>query len=201
MPPASVVAAQAPDTRHALVEAATEMVQTRGFCAFSYRDLAERIGIRTASIHYHFPSKENLGVAVVVAMRDRLHGAWAQLESAHPQVDGRLRALFNYVKEVAAFGDRICPMGSLQAEFAALPGEVQRALADFSEEYAAHYARWLDEGRRAGQLTFLGSPRAMAIVMISCMQAVLQRHRSNPKEDAGEALDQMLLLLGVRSSP
>ena len=34
---------------------AETLVRTRGYNGFSYRDLAEQIGIKTASIHYRFP--------------------------------------------------------------------------------------------------------------------------------------------------
>ena len=53
----------APDTRAELLDTAQELVQTGGFNWFSYRDLADRVGIRTPSIHYHFPTKTDLGVA------------------------------------------------------------------------------------------------------------------------------------------
>ena len=46
------------------MEVATELVQTRGYSAFSYQDLSNRLGITKASIHHHFPSKAGLGLAV-----------------------------------------------------------------------------------------------------------------------------------------
>jgi hypothetical protein len=30
------------------------LIQTRGYSAFSYQDVADSLGIRKASIHYHF---------------------------------------------------------------------------------------------------------------------------------------------------
>ena len=57
-------------TRHALLDAAGELAQTRGYNAFSFRDLSERIGVTTASIHYHFPSKADLGRELVIRYRD-----------------------------------------------------------------------------------------------------------------------------------
>ena len=52
-------------TATTILDAAQQLAQTRGYNAFSYRDLAERVGIRTASIHYHLPTKGDLGVALV----------------------------------------------------------------------------------------------------------------------------------------
>ncbi len=42
-----------------------------GYAAFSYADLSERVGIRKASIHHHFPTKEDLGTAVIDAYLER----------------------------------------------------------------------------------------------------------------------------------
>jgi TetR/AcrR family transcriptional regulator, transcriptional repressor for nem operon len=47
-------------TRTALIDLAEHSVRSQGFDRFSYADLTEAIGIRKASIHYHFPTKANL---------------------------------------------------------------------------------------------------------------------------------------------
>ncbi|MCA8089277.1 TetR/AcrR family transcriptional regulator, partial [Burkholderia cenocepacia] len=54
-------------TRDALVQAGEGLMRSMGYAAFSYADLAETVGIRKASIHHHFPTKEDLGVAIVEA--------------------------------------------------------------------------------------------------------------------------------------
>lgn len=191
------IAAAPGDTRSALVAHATELIMTQGFCAFSYQDLAERVGIRKASIHHHFPAKADLGVAVIARMAADLRASWSELERRFPAVPDRLRATCQHVREMAAAGAAICPVGALQAEFNALPAGVQAALRAFDGEYLGTYTGWLAAGRSAGDLRFPGDPRAMAQVLVSVMQAVLQRQRSNPAETAGDALDQTLRLLAV----
>jgi len=44
-----------------ILDSAERLVQTRGFNAFSYADIATELRLRKASIHYHFPSKADLG--------------------------------------------------------------------------------------------------------------------------------------------
>jgi TetR/AcrR family transcriptional repressor of nem operon len=48
-----------------LVNEAIGLVRVRGYSAFSYADLADAVGIRKPSIHHHFPTKEDLGQAIV----------------------------------------------------------------------------------------------------------------------------------------
>lgn len=48
-----------------ILEEAEFLIQTRGYNAFSYRDIAQTVRIKTSSIHYYFPNKSDLGKAVV----------------------------------------------------------------------------------------------------------------------------------------
>ena len=61
----------AQDTKSALLAEAEVLIRTQGYAAFSYADLSERVGIRKASIHHHFPTKELLGAALIDAYLER----------------------------------------------------------------------------------------------------------------------------------
>ena len=63
------------ETAGQILDLAETLIQTRGYSAFSYQDIADSLGIRKASIHYHFPSKADLGVAVVDRYMARFDGA------------------------------------------------------------------------------------------------------------------------------
>ncbi|WP_257998927.1 TetR/AcrR family transcriptional regulator [Fischerella thermalis] len=45
------------DTRTQILDTAQDLIQRVGVNAMSYQDISEAVGIRKASIHYHFPSK------------------------------------------------------------------------------------------------------------------------------------------------
>ena len=60
------------NTAQQILDVAQTMVRNRGYSAFSYADIAKEIGIRKASIHYHFPSKEDLVKELVIRYRDNL---------------------------------------------------------------------------------------------------------------------------------
>src|SRR3989442_14712284 len=82
---------RARDTREEIFNSAEELWQRRGYNGFSYHHIAVQLGIRNAAIHYHFPSKENLGVALIQRYRNRFRewfvqarkteNAWARLQS------------------------------------------------------------------------------------------------------------------------
>jgi TetR/AcrR family transcriptional repressor of nem operon len=48
-----------------ILDAAEKRVRGAGFSAMSFRDLASDVGIKSASVHYHFPTKPDLGEALV----------------------------------------------------------------------------------------------------------------------------------------
>jgi TetR/AcrR family transcriptional regulator, transcriptional repressor for nem operon len=53
------------DVKVAIMDAAERRMQTGGFNGFSFRDVAADIGIKSSSVHYHFPKKEDLAAAII----------------------------------------------------------------------------------------------------------------------------------------
>ena len=169
-----------PSTRDALLAAASDLLQRVGYASFSYRDLAEVVGIRSASIHYHFPTKADLGLALLDSYRSETLEHERELTTSHPNVRQRLLALTAQIAEQTCPSGKACPIHMLQAEFGALPPALQRAVKDLVDEKLAILARWLDEGRRAGDLRFPGNPTAQARLVWSVIEYGTQLARSHP---------------------
>ena len=64
------------DTSGRILDVAERLVQTRGFNAFSYADIAAALNITKASLHYHFPTKAILGERLVERYRNH---SWRRL--------------------------------------------------------------------------------------------------------------------------
>ncbi|MFC7669875.1 TetR/AcrR family transcriptional regulator [Hymenobacter humi] len=71
-------ATPSPDTRTRIVDLAENLLLERGFNAFSYQHIARKLGVKPAAIHYHFPSKDDLGTAIVARQLRRLR-KWRDL--------------------------------------------------------------------------------------------------------------------------
>ncbi|MDB4948269.1 MAG: putative transcriptional regulator, TetR family [Gemmatimonadetes bacterium] len=164
-----------------ILDAAQELVQTRGFNAFSYRDLAERVGIRTASIHYHFPAKSDLGRALLQRYRGTVADARAQVDAALPggaDAAEKLRRFAAVLEGVLRDGGRICLGGMLAADFATLPHEMQRAVTAFVEDNERWLAQVLVEGRAAGALAFQGDPDVAGTALFAALEGAMLTSRS-----------------------
>src|SRR5947209_18275602 len=76
---------QKSETAEQILDLAETLIQTRGYSAFSYQDIAASLGIRKASIHYHFPSKTDLGGGVVDRYIDRFATALSAIAEDQSQ--------------------------------------------------------------------------------------------------------------------
>ena len=69
------------DTRERILDEAERLMGARGYSGFSYQDISRPLGIRNAAIHYHFPAKADLGLAVIERYRAILHTADADFRA------------------------------------------------------------------------------------------------------------------------
>jgi len=59
------------NTKRKILDLTEALLQDKGFNGFSYAHIAAELGVKNAAIHYHFPTKEALGCAVIQRYRDR----------------------------------------------------------------------------------------------------------------------------------
>jgi len=121
------------DTKEAILSAARSSVQRNGYNALSYRDLAAEIGIKSASVHYHFPAKADLAEALVDRYREDAGKIFQGLaDKSYDEAMGGYIALFR-----SFFDDcnQMCLGGFMSAEITALPEKMTGTVAAF---YAAH---------------------------------------------------------------
>lgn len=138
-------------TRSDLLASAEILLRTKGYAAFSYADLAEEIGIKKASIHHHFPTKEGLAIAIVESYLFRFK---SQLESINAENAGIIDRLSAFALMFAKSSESsLLPLcGALAAELLALPESLREMTRDFFEIHL----NWLQEnivkGQEAGEL-------------------------------------------------
>jgi TetR/AcrR family transcriptional regulator, cholesterol catabolism regulator len=75
--------------RDRILDEAERLFRTRGYHTVTMRDIAGEVGIRQASLYYHFPSKEQLFVAVTERMLERHRRG---LQQAIHNAGGNLRS-------------------------------------------------------------------------------------------------------------
>jgi TetR/AcrR family transcriptional repressor of nem operon len=165
-------------TREQLLTVAADLLQRVGYASFSFRDLAEAVGIRAASVHYHFPTKADLGLALVDWFRAQSDPQMAALCQAYPNVRDRLMALAEQVAEHTCTNGKSCPINLLLSEFSVLPENLQIKVRAWVDDCLAGMAAWLDQGRKAGELKFPGDPIYQARLVWSVIEHGTQLSRT-----------------------
>lgn len=156
-------------TRDALVQTAESLMRTKGYSAFSYADLAETVGIRKASIHHHFPTKEELGTAIVENYIARVRDDFDRIEKQHTDVTARLEAFFQMFHASSESG--LLPLcGALAAEMSALPVGLQRLTHRFFDMQLKWLATILDQGIGRGEIPSGCGARHKAFLLLSVLE-------------------------------
>lgn len=157
------------DTKSALLSEAEALIRTMGYAAFSYADLSERVGIRKASIHHHFPTKEALGAAVIDTYLERFV---AELDALSRRAISAKRKLQTYGDFFASsLHDGQMPMcGALAADAAYLPASMQSRVKRFFELHLAWLEKAVADGMAAGEIAGGQSAKAAALLLLSTLQ-------------------------------
>jgi TetR/AcrR family transcriptional repressor of nem operon len=165
------------DTATQILDVAERLVQIRGFNAFSYADVAGELGLTNAALHYHFPSKAELGEALITRYAIRFMAALAEIDES--SVDP-LRKLDAYAGLYAGVlqSQRMCLCGMLAADYETLSPGMQSAVADFFERNERWLAEVLKQGRDHGELTFPGPPLEEARLIVSGLEGAMLIARS-----------------------
>ena len=128
------------DTKTKILELAESYTQIKGFNAFSYLDLAAEIGIKAASIHYHFKSKDDLAFALV----ERAHEIFRNMDIEIDNPIERLIAVKDYFKSYIK-NDKFCLCGMMAAELQSISPKVKKKV----DVYFTDYQLWLTKQFKA----------------------------------------------------
>lgn len=158
--------------REQLVGYAQTLIMLRGFNGFSYRDLAELVGVKTSSIHYYFPAKDDLILEAVNTYSSESLAEMYAIDSSLP-ADSRLDRYTRMFGKVLGDGDQICLCGMLAADIASLPENVKQAVQSFFRSNETWLGKLLAEGRRQNTLTFHGTPEVAGRVLFSAYQGAV----------------------------
>ncbi|MBV8881451.1 MAG: TetR/AcrR family transcriptional regulator [Planctomycetaceae bacterium] len=161
-----------------ILDIAERLVQTRGYNGFSYADISTELRIRNASVHYHFPSKTDLGRRLVSRYRENFMAALAGLEKDSSDARRRLRAYVGLWTRVLRDRDRMCLCGMMAADIATLPRSVRAEIKRFFEANEAWLVKVLRAGQKAGTLKLAGTPEVESRLLTMGLEGAMLVSRS-----------------------
>lgn len=187
----------ATDTKTQILDIAQELIQRLGVNAMSYKDISEAIGIRKASIHYYFPTKDHL----LDALLDRYNrcflrlvdGIIAQSEPAEIKLR-RYCSLFEATLS-SGKGDKACLYGMVGAELATLNHPLAEQVAAFYRDNQERLIQILKQGQNNGEFRFAGNIQAMATLIFSLLEGGFLIARAQGGSSQYRAIVEQLMCL------
>jgi TetR/AcrR family transcriptional repressor of nem operon len=160
------------NTRSRILDAGERLVQVRGFNGFSYADVAAELSLTKASLHYHFPSKAELGEALIARYAERFAHALAAIDANVTLAPAKLDAYASLYAKVLR-EERMCLCGMLAAEYQTLPDPIRDAVVAFLDDNEAWLALVLEDGREDGSLRFSNTAADTARSIVSGLEGAM----------------------------
>jgi len=165
------------DSARRILDVAERLVQTRGFNGFSYADIAEALDVTKASLHYHFPSKADLGRRLIERYEQAFLKVLKGIDAAAAAPREKLRRYARIYADVLR-DNRMCLCGMLASDYATLPKAMKDEVRHFFDENEQWLVAVLEQGRKSSALQFKGSPLDLARVIVGSLEGAMMLARS-----------------------
>ena len=179
-----------------ILEVEQELIQTVGHDGFSYRDIADRVGIKSASVHYYFPAKTDLAEAVAKQYRIEFAETVREISANTPGALERLEEFAGIFQGTLENLDRVCLCGMLASESSSVPGKVSAQTRMFFSEQQDWISQTIAEGVDDGTISATTQPNEFAKTFLSALEGAMMLARSMEQpEHLRSVSNQMIALL------
>jgi len=160
------------DTKTLILDVAQDLIQRLGVNGMSYQDISEVVGIRKASIHTHFPKKDDLLAALLDRYNDRFLRLVDGIIAASDGPEVKLRRYCGLFEATLYSGsqDKACLYAMVGAELATLNDPSVERVRHFYRENEARLVLILDQGRATRDFQFAGESQTTAALIFSLLE-------------------------------
>lgn len=152
------------NTQQEILRIADGLIRNYGFNSFSYSDISTKLNIKNAAIHYYFPSKAELGVAVIRAAKNLFESntkEWGKLDKRGQYV----AFITSYNK--SNFTSSLSLVSALSVSYELLTDDMKNELKLFIETKHNWLSDLLEAGKTDGTFTFAATSDMMAYMVHS----------------------------------
>lgn len=184
------------NTKQKIIETAIYLLRTKGYNGWSYDHISKEVGIRKASIHYHFPEKAQL---VASAVREYLITFWqfandvlaSQLTSL-----AKLQKILDLYQKNYASQDEICLCTMLSADYKAVSPEMRDLLQNFYKKLEDWIFVVIKSGMQNGEFKPDIDPKSFACILVNLLQGLLLTGKFSESKYAFQiSIEQILSML------
>ena len=165
------------DSAQRILDVAERLVQTRGFNGFSYADIAEALDVTKASLHYHFPSKADLGRRLIERYEQTFLALLKSIDATGMAPRDKLKRYARIYADVLR-DNRMCLCGMLASDYATLPKAMKEEVKQFFDANEQWLVGVLEQGRKSRALDYKGSALELARVIVGSLEGAMMLARS-----------------------
>lgn len=160
------------DTKTQILDVAQDLIQRFGVNGMSYQDISESVGIRKASIHTHFPKKDDLLVALLDRYSDRFFRIVDGILASSDSPEVKLRRYCGLFETTLSSGDqdKTCLCAMLGAETVTLSNSLVERVRSFYQQNEERLVTLFEAGRQDGSFRFPSEPQAMASLAFGVLE-------------------------------
>lgn len=156
-----------------IAEVAKNLVQEVGYNGFSFEHIAKEVGMRKASVHHHFASKADLGVAVVKIYTHEFEDSLQVILTKAKTAPLRLTAYADLFEATFANQHHLCVCGMLSAESNSLDTAVKQEVNQFFQLNMTWLTLVVQEGMDSGSLKKVNDAPALAQTCLSLLEGAM----------------------------
>jgi AcrR family transcriptional regulator len=159
------------DRRAAIALAARELIVEKGVEGLRTRDIAERVGINIATLHYHVPTKEALIRLVAETMKSEFRAQSLARPRAHLSAVERLEHEFYDFREMYTEQPEIIAVMGELIERSRRDPVIREAMAPMQGKWHRMVAEIMAAGRAEGSFRPDLDPEPAATIFVGAMIA------------------------------
>lgn len=161
-----------------IMAVAQELVQSRGYNAFSFHDIAQRLGIKSASIHYYFPAKSDLGKTLMQHYRQNFINELNQIDTISNSTMEKIDSFTQLFLNTLESDNRMCLCGMFASDIATMPEEISDEVRLFFTDCEEWLTATLRAGQQSGEIEINNQPENLARFIFASMEGAMLSART-----------------------
>ncbi len=186
-------------TRDKIIELGRNFVQELGYHAFKYQLIAKELNIKNAAIHHYFPSKEDLGVAIIE--KDQADFEWVARSVTDKPAFERVSALIEIYRSYLNENKNLCIIGACISAYKEIPEKMTRAAKKYQDSMYNWLVTNFKQGLASGEFRFIDPPEDLAALWLATLPGTIQAAQARGRDYFEQVMNQLGLTLKATGHP
>ena len=183
------------DRKNQILNLSADLLRSKGFENFSYKDLSDALGIAKASIHHHYPKKADLANALCDWSSNWLARAFDAIDQEHQNAWDKLVAFHSGALSCICKENKVCPLAALHQSLPFFERETREKIKALDKQELDWLSKVIAEGQASGEFSERAQAQDLALLYISSCKGSLYYARLHGAQVFDTTMAQLALTL------